>query len=293
MKSLFSKRILGTGLFLILSGMAHADYIYVANWLTDEIYKFDEHGNSTLFATTDYNQPKALAFDRSGNLYASVSLAGEIQKFDSHGNSSVFGSAGLNQPNSLAFDKSGNLYVANLFGNNIIKFDPQGNASVFSSFGGSSAAVGLAFDSKGNLFGAFGGASEVLKFDANGNQSIFTFLPSSCYYLAIDQNDFLYASSQQGPIYKIDSHGTVSTFANGTAIDTGIAFDSSGNLYAVQDQQIVKYDPHGNASLFATGMPKYLTGIAIQSVPEPAVCGMLAVGAGAFFASRRLRRPQG
>ncbi len=291
MKPLLRKTNLIAALFLTSGMCGWADDIYVSNWLTAEIYKVDAQGNRTLFAATASTQPKGMAFDARGNLYVSIGLGGIIQKFDPQGHASTFGNAPLNQPDSLAFDKSGNLYVANEFGNNIIKLDPQGNWSVFSDFNGVSAAIGLAFDSKGNLFGAFGGANQLLKFDAYGNQSLFAWTPSSCYYLTADQNDNLYASSQTGPIYKIDPRGVVSTFVNSTMVAAGVDCDSNGNLYAIYGNQIVKYDSHGNASVFASGLPSYLGGIAIQVVPEPASCATLILGIAALRPWRRLRSP--
>ena len=74
-------------------------------------------GSTTPTATlTGLNNPFALAFDSSGNLY--------VVNYDNNGNSIVSKFApgsttptatltGLNNPFALAFDSSGNLYVAN------------------------------------------------------------------------------------------------------------------------------------------------------------------------------------
>jgi DNA-binding beta-propeller fold protein YncE len=100
----------------------------------------------------------------------------------------------MNGAYGLAFDTSGNLYVANQYGNSITRFDSTGHGSIFAS-SGMNQPTGLAYNN-GYLYVANAGSNKILKFDSAGN-------------------------------------GTV--FASGTGLNNpeGIAFDSSGNLYAV------------------------------------------------------------
>ena len=80
--------------------------------------------------------------------------------------------------------------------------------------------------------------------------------------LAFGPDGYLYASSRaEGVIYRISPEGTVSTFAEGMGIATGLAFDQGGNLF-VGDRSgtIFKLGPHGkhNAAeifVFATLEP--------------------------------------
>ena len=99
------------------------------------IDKFDSSGNGTIFASgLGACVGVDLAFDKSGNLYASELYNGNgaIEKFDSSGNGAIFAS-GLSVPVGLAFDSSGNLYAAEIFDGTIGKFDSSGNRSTFAS----------------------------------------------------------------------------------------------------------------------------------------------------------------
>jgi hypothetical protein len=92
---------------------------------------------------------------------------------------------------------------------------------------------------------------------------------------------------------KFAPNGTGSLFAStGLDFPKGLAFDSSGNLYAANlgNNTIEEFAPNGTASLFAsTGLdePYFL---AFQPVPEPSPLGMLGVGVTALVAySHRTR----
>ena len=73
-------------LTLLTSSVTYADNIYVSGWTSGKIYKFDSSGNRSIFAS-GYSA-ECLAFDKSGNLYASS--GGMIEKYDSSGNASAF-----------------------------------------------------------------------------------------------------------------------------------------------------------------------------------------------------------
>jgi sugar lactone lactonase YvrE len=76
------------------------------------------------------------------------------------------------------------------------------------------------------------GNGTIKKFDSDGNGSTFA---SGIYQpggLAFDSSGYLYASNDTGTIDKFDSSGNKSTFASGLNYPVSLAFDSSGNLYA-------------------------------------------------------------
>src|SRR6266850_4994544 len=91
---------------------ACADTIYVSDFGSNTVIKFDSTGQSTVFAS-GLNLPTAMAFDGSGYLYVANAGDNTILKFDPCGNGSVFASSGLSSPFGLAFDIQGNLYVLN------------------------------------------------------------------------------------------------------------------------------------------------------------------------------------
>ena len=122
-----------------------------------------------------------------------------------------------------------NLFAANFWNNEIYEITPSGVQSTFATgnfvAGGPGAPAGpfaLAFDTAGNLFiGTYG----------------------------------------TGYIYEITPDGTQSTFASGLYSVTGLAFDSAGNLFAVDGGNgnpgtgyIYKFTPDGAQSTFASGL---------------------------------------
>jgi len=133
----------------------------------DGILKFTTDGKRTTFATGV--QVYGMAFDRSGNLFATNSypenghLVRSILKFAPDGAKSTFARDG---GYSLAFDKSGNLFVAS---EGIIKFIPDGKKSSFAKAGGSN---GLAFDPGGNLI-ACDGNDRLSKITPDGKRLTF------------------------------------------------------------------------------------------------------------------------
>ncbi len=79
--------------------------------------------------------PEGLAFDSSGNLYATNFGSSTVSEVTPGGTVSTFvpSSAGLFDPEGLAFDSSGNLYVANAGSNTISEVTPNGLVSTFVS----------------------------------------------------------------------------------------------------------------------------------------------------------------
>jgi len=85
-----------------------ADYLFVANSGTGEIYRFAPDGARSTFAS-GLAGPVGLAFDSHGNLFASDYFAGSIYKYRPDGSRTTFAS-GVGNPAMLAFDRDGNLY---------------------------------------------------------------------------------------------------------------------------------------------------------------------------------------
>jgi hypothetical protein len=107
------------------------------------IYKFTPDGTRSVFADQSafgpFNGPIGLAFDRFGNLFASIEAAtpagtDTVLKFTPNGVGSPF-ATDLDWPRGLAFDRSGNLFVAERGAfappGDVLKFTPDGNSTVF------------------------------------------------------------------------------------------------------------------------------------------------------------------
>ncbi|HLB90447.1 MAG TPA: hypothetical protein VJK29_22500, partial [Terriglobales bacterium] len=97
------------------------------------------------------------------------------------------------------------------------------------------------------------------------DRQIFVFAtlePSvSAYHLAFGPHGDLLVTgpttSSFDCVYKVDPHGTVSTFYRGLGRPQGLAFDVEGNLYVAASlsgkRGIVKITPEGKASLEVAG----------------------------------------
>ena len=73
--------------------------------------------------------------------------------------------------------------------------------------------------------------------------------------MAISTSDNLYAAGQNNTIYKFNSAGNASLFANtGLSVPFGLTFDSSSNLYAANlgNNTIQKFNASGTGSVLAT-----------------------------------------
>jgi hypothetical protein len=146
----------------------------------------------------------------------------------------------------------------------IYKYTPNGVQSTVAS--GLSRPRGLAFDSAGNLFVAtnFCDATTwchptILKITPGGVQNAFATIPDSFFAqgVAIDRSDNLFVmaiawSNTVSIIYKLTPEGERRSFGFVPGHGFGLAFDSTGNLFAadVTGQSIYKFTPDGTRSIF-------------------------------------------
>ena len=129
-----------------------------------------------------------------------------------------------------------------------------------------------AVDSDGNVYATLSGSRgqqmpvSIFKISRDFQQRPFVRDILNPSGLAFDPHGFLYASSRaEGIVYRIDSHGTATPYAEGLGIATGIAFDRDGNLY-VGDRsgtifKIGKPDALGNSGeifVYATLEPSFV-----------------------------------
>jgi len=200
-----------------------------------------------------FNQPGAMAFDSSGNLYAANIGDGTVSEVTPSGKVSTFAS-GFDGPAGLAFDKAGNLYVANVLGNTVSEVTPAGVVSTFAS--GFVDPCGLAFDAAGNLYVANYGDGTVREVTPGGTVSTFASGFDGPVSLAFDSSGNLYVSNSLGDTVSEVKGGMVVTFASGFKIPYGLAFDPAGNLYVDSrlDGTVREVTPAGVGSTFASGI---------------------------------------
>ncbi|PYE61986.1 NHL repeat-containing protein, partial [Aneurinibacillus soli] len=111
----------------------------------------------------EFNSPKGIAVDSSGNVYVVDTNNNRIQKFDSSGTyvtqwgSDGSGDGQFSYPQGIAVDSSGNVYVVDSNNKRIEKFDSSGTyitkwGSYGSGDGQFSYPQGIAVDSSGNVY---------------------------------------------------------------------------------------------------------------------------------------------
>jgi hypothetical protein len=205
------------------------------------------------------------ALDAEGNIYATFSgsrgqkVPVAIFKIDTNYNIKPFLTDMMNAT-AIAFDREGEMYVSSRFDGTVYKVTSSGSMSSFAE--GMGVATGMAFDRQQNLY--VGDRSGTI-FKIARDRQIFVFAtlePSvSAYHLAFGQTGDLFVTgpttSSFDSVYKVDPHGTVTTFYRGLGRPQGLAFDATGNLYVAASltgkRGIVKITPNGDATLEVAG----------------------------------------
>ncbi|MCY2936094.1 MAG: hypothetical protein NT172_18260 [Planctomycetota bacterium] len=156
--------------------------VYLSNNGDNSIRKVDVTGKQTYFATTVTN-PKGLAFDEFGYLYA-INSSDWITKFDSAGNIAIGYKLGyLLDLRGITFDSLGNLFATSFQNKSVIKMDRLGNVSTYKT--GLDSPAGLVFDDIGNLYVANTDNGTISKINPNGLVSTFATGFDHPYSLAI------------------------------------------------------------------------------------------------------------
>jgi DNA-binding beta-propeller fold protein YncE len=182
----------------------------------DIVFQFTPAGEMSIYyrlgqpgPTRILNQPRGIAFDRSGDLYEADYGSNSINWITAAGRGFSLNYDGMNGPTGLAFDTSGDLFVSNWGDGTIVKVVSRFERSVFAS--GLNDPTGMAFDSAGNLFVADYGDGEIKEFTPDGIESEFAALKHP-WGLAFDSSGFLYATSFESRVverYTADGVGTV------------------------------------------------------------------------------------
>ncbi len=207
-------------------------------------------------AEVELNNPTALVFDHSGNLFVADHSAQTIFKLTPDGTRSVFVTEiRLSDGNGLAFDAANNLFVLSPsgeyhVGGTIVKFSPDGARSTFAT--GVGLPYSLAIDPSGNLFVSDWDTGSIYKLTPKGEKSTFATTEIAAKILACDQAGNLFAGVPlKHSIFKYEPGGAKSDFATGITVST-LTIDKAGNVYVGDTgNTIYKFMPTGPKSDFA------------------------------------------
>ncbi len=233
-----------SGNLYVTDASAHVIYKVMADGAISKIA-----GTAPMPGSTDgttgalFNTPSGITVDSASNLYVADTSNNTIRKITSTGTvttlaglagrtGSVDGSgtaARFEDPYALAVDAAGNVYVADATDHSIRKIASDGTTTTLAGKGGSFGStdgtgsvarfrgpLGIAADSAGNVFVADTGNYTVRKITAAG---VVTTLAGSA-----------------GQIGSTDGTGTAAWFSS----PYGIAVDSSGTVYVVEANAIVR-----------------------------------------------------
>jgi sugar lactone lactonase YvrE len=183
-----------------LSPLAHGGgvTVYVANQSSGTVSEYSGSGTYLGNLASGLNDPDYVTVDRSGDVFVSVYGGQSIQEYSPQGNLLLTIPVSYS-PGQVQVAANGNLLVSDYFGSNVFQYSPTGEyLGVFSSLGLSRAGTST-LDSSGNLY--------IADFDR---------------------------SDDGGLIRKISPTGVdLGNFATGVGPVGGIAFNSTGDLYAV------------------------------------------------------------
>jgi len=178
------------------------------------------------------NKPISVIFDNANNLYVTIDSSSQILKLDPYGNLTQFITTGLSLPVAIVFDETfSNMYVTNFANNTISKINMATNTitnlvlnytpSDFPSGEPLDQPNGLCFDSTfENLYvtNVNPVTNNIVKINISTLEcSVFVSNILSPILIMSDNNvpsNFYVTCLMQSVIYKIDSNGNRSLFAN-------------------------------------------------------------------------------
>src|SRR5688572_25801000 len=125
------KQYLKTGLLFlfILLADSYQKINAQCTYCLNQVYNYSSQWGGSGTGNGQFNSPRDMAIDASGNIYVSDNANNRVQKFNSSGTYvSQFGNLGtgngqFNLPRGIAIDGSGNIFVADQDNNRIQKFN--------------------------------------------------------------------------------------------------------------------------------------------------------------------------
>jgi DNA-binding beta-propeller fold protein YncE len=217
-----------------------------------------------IWSVATFRSPEGVAVDSVGNLYVADTYLGFIRKIDTNRIVSTLTSA--NQPRGIAVDSAGNVYVAATYSNRILNIDTNGVVSTIAGSGAYAAVdgpvtsatfmspQGVTVDSGGNAYVVQANSSGLRKISFSVDQltKIVRNTRLDINYLVTNLADNLTRILADALIDNIELK-IVSTFVSLSFRPSGIAIDSSGNIYVADtvNNKIQKIDSNKSVSVYA------------------------------------------
>lgn len=194
----------------------------------------------------------AIILTRSGS--RGQHLPATLFRLDTEGYIDEMPEAILN-PTGIAFDREGQMFVSNRAQGEVYSVGRDGTATVYAT--GLGIATGIAFGPDGLMY-VGDRSGTVYRIREFAEVETFTVMDASvaAYHLAFGPDGRLFmtapALASHDCVHVIDNEGFDETFFKGFGRPQGLAFDSSGNLYAAACFQgrhgIVRIAPDGSSA---------------------------------------------
>jgi len=231
---------------------------------------------------TGFSSPSGIAVDGSGNVYVADTGNNKVGKYTPNGLTvagwGTFGTKGMvpyTGPVGVAVDAVSNLYVVGS-ANLVTKFNANGGPAVFTSSVALLNPQAVAVDGGGNVYISDTGHNRIVQLNASGNLTGFTASTAGTGLLSLVapitigsvtinsavtvsgiavNNGIVYAATQGVSVngsgyssilgFDAASGATTTIVLTGFANPSGIAFDSSGNLYVADtgNKQVEEFMP--------------------------------------------------
>ena len=256
--------------------------VFFPSYTTDDPLFSTYGGDNSAATSAELATPGGVAVDSAGNVFIADGGNGRVRKVDANGIiTTVAGggsggdggpatSAHIADPTGVAVDSSGNIFISEYFGPKIRKVDASGTISTITGSNGELAGpTDVAVDSAGNVFIADRQSNRILKVDTSGTLTTVAGNGTWGYSgdggpatsaelagpngVAVDSTGEVFiADWENNAVRKVDSSGTISTFALINTV-VGVAVDGNGNVFAADgsDQLIFELDTSGNQTIVA------------------------------------------
>jgi len=160
--------------------------------------------------------PLGTAWDTDGNFYVSSSL--RVVRRTPDGQTATF-ATGFALASGLAFAADGTLYVGDYNFDRVSTVTPDGIRSTFSSGGSLEGPAGVVIDSQGRVYTGNFDDGNIIRFGNDGSQTIIARPDAQTGYIAIDNNDLIYATGfASNLVFTVTLDGEVTPLAGTGAI---------------------------------------------------------------------------